>query len=146
MIIFNYISRSACITLFTAYKYYLVIPTSSQVPDEMICTNIIFNCISLGKVNSVPHKTTAFRHADTTNLLVGGWSNEVPTMHNGDLITSDPTAVVGGQDAFIALWGRARIMFAENYIPLQKIKRKYDPEVILTYYAHMDLKWLCDCC
>ena len=82
---------------------------------------IIFNCISLGKVNSVPCKTMAFCHADTTNLLVGGWSNEVPTMHNGDLITSDPAAVVGGQDAFIALWGRARIVFAENYIPLQEI-------------------------
>ena len=34
MIIFNYISRSACITLFTAYKCYLVIPTASQVPDD----------------------------------------------------------------------------------------------------------------
>ena len=33
MIIFNYISKSACITLFTAYKYYPVIPTSLQFPD-----------------------------------------------------------------------------------------------------------------
>ena len=52
MIIFNYISRLACITLFTAYKYYLVIPTSPQVPDGgatstvllVYCTVLQLNC------------------------------------------------------------------------------------------------------
>jgi hypothetical protein len=44
-----------------------------------------------------------------------------------DLIILDPGAVVSDQDA---AQDRAKLVFAENYPRLQKIKRKYDPEVI----------------
>ena len=47
-----------------------------------------------------------------------------PSIHHiYDLIALDPAAVVGDRD-------RAKLVFAENYPRLQKIKRKYDPEVI----------------
>ena len=47
---------------------------------------------------------------------------ERSSIHKRDII-SDPEAVVGNRD-------KAKLVFAENYPRLQRIKRKYDPEVI----------------
>jgi len=120
--------------------------------------NVIFEYFPLAKIASVPNGTTAFRRDPTPSVMVAIlWKTN--SAENSDLartLAYDIAAVIkGGQSEITASQSlgysnydpegvpgeketvpdKAKLVFAENYPKLQKIKKTYDPENIFN-------KWL----